>query len=77
VRAITSSVDFRSGYDRTTDVLEMPNQDANRVMRSVKENGWRVSAKLVAEYPRLADELLARRVVDAVQSAFEQREALP
>jgi len=70
-------VTFQLAQQRLKDVLEMPNQDANRVIRSVKENGWRVSGKLVAEYPRLADELLARRVVEAVQSAFEQREALP
>jgi Fic family protein len=70
-------ITFQLAQQRLKDVLEMPNQDANRVIRSVKENGWRVSGKLVAEYPRLADELLARRVVEAVQSAFEQRKALP
>jgi hypothetical protein len=55
----------------------MPSQDANRVIRSIKENGWRVSGKLQAEYPRLENEFTARRVVEAVQSAFEDREVAP
>jgi hypothetical protein len=70
-------VTFQLAQERLKDVLEMPSQDANRVIRSVKENGWHVSGKLKAEYPRLEDEVTARRVVEAVQSAFENREAGP
>jgi hypothetical protein len=55
----------------------LPSQDANRVIRSLKQNGWRVSGKLKAEYPHLADEGTALRVVEAVQSAFEDRETKP
>lgn len=52
----------------------MPDQDANRVIRSVKENGWNVSGKLKKQYPVLDNEPLAARIVEAVRSAFEDRE---
>ena len=49
----------------------MPDQDASHVIRSIKENGWRVSGKLKAQYPALEDERTALRVAQAVRSAFE------
>jgi len=52
-------------------VLEMPDQDANRIIRSLKENGWRLSGKLKKDYPQLEDITRSQRVVDAVRSAFE------
>ncbi len=68
---------FQLAQERIKEVIEMPSQDANRIIRSIKENGWRVSGKLKAEYPRLEDELTARRVVEAVQSAFEGSDGKP
>ena len=68
---------FQLAQERLKEVVEMPSQDANRVIRSIKENGWRVSGKLQAEYPRLENEFTARRLVEAVQSAFEDREVAP
>ncbi len=62
---------------RIKDVLEMPDMDAVRMIRSIKEHGWRISGKLVKEYPMLDDKTRALRVVEAVQSAFEDREPLP
>ncbi|MCL2899675.1 Fic family protein [Brenneria tiliae] len=62
---------FRLAQERLKEVMEMPSQDANRIIRSIKENGWRVSGNLRTEYPRLEDERTALRVVKAVQSAFE------
>ena len=62
---------------RIKDVLEMPDSDAVRMIRSIKENGWRISGKLVKEYSMLNDKTRALRVVEAVQSAFEDREPLP
>jgi hypothetical protein len=52
----------------------MPDQDANRIIRSIKENGWVVSSKLKKGYPQLEDERMTERVVEAVRSAFEDRE---
>ena len=55
-------------------MLEMPDQDANRIIRSLKEQGWQVSVKLKKAYPQLVDAHRAERVVEAVRSAFEERE---
>lgn len=52
---------FQRAKVRLKEVLEMLSQDANRVIRSVKENGWRVSGKLRREYPILENELTAQR----------------
>lgn len=70
-------VRFELAQQRIKNVLEMPDPDAVRMIRSISENGWRISGKLVKEYPILDDKGLALRVVDAVQSAFEDREPLP
>lgn len=65
---------FQLAQQRIKDVIEMPDTDTVRVIRSIKENGWRISGKLVKEYPPLADQGLALRLIEAVQSAFEERE---
>lgn len=70
-------VRFQLAQQRIKDVLEMPDADAVRMIRSIKEGGWRVSGKLVGEYPVLNDKALALRVVEAVQSAFEDRNPAP
>ncbi len=70
-------VRFEVAQRRIKDVLEMPDPDAVRMIRSIKENGWRVSGKLTREYAVLEDKALALRVVEAVQSAFEDREPVP
>lgn len=70
-------VRFEVAQRRIKDVLEMPDADAVRMIRSIKENGWRVSGKLAKEYAVLHDEALALRVVEAVRSAFEDREPAP
>lgn len=62
---------FQRAQEQLKEVLEMPDQDANRVIRSIKENGWKVSGKLKKRYPLLEDEGMAGRVVEAVRSAFE------
>jgi Fic family protein len=68
---------FELAQERLKEVIEMPNQDANRIIRALKDNGWRISGKLKKEFPRLEHELTALQVVEAVQSAFEDRECLP
>ncbi|MNL48580.1 hypothetical protein D3C87_1714510 [compost metagenome] len=65
---------FQRAQEQLKEVLEMPDQDANRIIRSIKENGWTVSGKLKKGYPQLEDEGTAKRVVEAVRSAFENRE---
>ena len=65
---------FQLAQERLKEVLEMPDHDANRIIRSLKENGWQVSGKLKKAYPQLDDTGRAERVVEAVRSAFEERE---
>lgn len=63
---------FQRAQERLKEVLEMPDQDTSRVIRSLKENGWQVSGKLKQAYPQLDKPELAERVVEAVRSAFEE-----
>lgn len=62
---------FRRAQEHLKDVLEMPDPDASRIIRSLKENGWQVSGKLKKAYPELEDAARAERVVHAVRSAFD------
>ena len=50
--------------------LEGPNPDVDRIIRSVKDNGWRLSNKLAAEFPQLSNPVLAGKVVSAVRDAL-------
>jgi hypothetical protein len=68
---------FQLAQRRAKEVMEMPDADLARVIRSIQENGWRISGKLCAEYPKLGDKQLALRLVEAVRSAFEGREPPP
>ena len=64
-------VTFQHAQEQLKEVLEMPDQDANRIIRSLKENNWQVSAKLRKAYPQLEDASRAERIIEAVRSAFE------
>ncbi len=64
---------FQLAQRRIKDVMEMTDPDDARIIRSIKGNSWQVSGKLAREYPQLEDRLLALRMVEAVQSAFEPR----
>ena len=68
---------FQTAQERIKDVVEMPDPDVNRIIRSIRENGSRISGKLLGEYPRLEDKELSARLVEAVCSAFEEGSAIP
>lgn len=63
---------FQRAQENLKEVLEMPDQDANRIIRSLKENGWQLSGKLKKAYPQLEDASRAERVVEAVRRAFNE-----
>lgn len=65
---------FQRAQEQLKEVLEMPDQDANRIIRSLKENGWQVSNKLKQAYPQLDNSGRAERIVEAVRSAFDEPE---
>ena len=64
-------VSFRRAQEQLKEVLEMPDQDANRIIRSLKENNWQVSGKLKKEYPQLTNLKTAADVIEAVKLSFE------
>lgn len=65
---------FQRAQERLKEVVEMPDQEASRIIRSLKENGWQVSGKLKKAFPQLEDDDKARRIVAAVRSAFEEQD---
>ena len=62
--------DIELARDSVKNHLEGPNSDIDQIIRSIRENGWTVSNKLVKAFPPLADRDLANAVVDAVHGVF-------
>lgn len=63
---------LRVARERIKQVIEGPDGDIDRIIRSVRENGGKVSSKLLKEFPALADETLANELMAAIQAAFVQ-----
>jgi hypothetical protein len=61
---------LRLARDRVKQVIEGPDGDIDRIIRSVRDNGGKISNKLLKEIPALADESLAAEVAAAIQAAF-------
>jgi hypothetical protein len=61
---------LRLARERVKQVIEGPDGDIDRIIRSVRENGGKVSNKLLKEIPALADDHLAAEVAAAIQAAF-------
>jgi hypothetical protein len=60
--------DLRLARERVKQVIEGPDGDIDRIIRSVRENGGKISNKLIQEIPALADKHLATEVVAAIQA---------
>jgi len=63
--------DMEHAREAVKNHLEGPNSDIDQIIRSVRENGWRASNKLVKAFPPLADPVLADAVITAVRDVFE------
>lgn len=63
--------DMERARDGVKNHLEGPNADIDQIIRSVRENAWMVSNKLVKAFPALADAALADAVSAAVRTVFE------
>ena len=61
---------LRLARERVKQVIEGPDGDIDRIIRSVRDNGGMISNKLIKEIPALADEHLATQVAAAIQAAF-------
>lgn len=56
------------------EVLEGPNADIDRIIRSIQENAGRISNKLIDEFPALADQATAHGILAAIAAAFADEE---
>lgn len=63
--------DMERAREGVKNTLEGPNSDIDQIIRSVRENSWKVSNKLVKAFPPLADPAMANAVVAAVRGVFE------
>lgn len=66
--------DMELAREGVKNILEGPNSDIDQIIRSVRENGWTVSNKLMKTFLPLADPALAEAVVAAVRNVFEPDE---
>lgn len=62
---------LRLARERVKHVIEGPDTDIDRIIRSVRDNGGKVSNKLVKEFPALADEAITAELVAALQGVFQ------
>ena len=51
--------------------LEGPNMNIDQIIRSIRDNRWAVSNKLMKAFPQLADRNLAEAIVRAVREVLE------
>jgi len=63
---------LRLARERVKQVIEGPDSDIDRIIRSVRENGGKLSTKLRKEFPSLTDEKLADKLVAAIEAVFAQ-----
>lgn len=61
---------LRAAREGIKRVLEGPDQDIDRMIRSIRENRGQVSNKLRGEFPLLKDEDVAAAIVETVRTAF-------
>jgi Fic/DOC family len=62
--------DLRLARDRIKQVIEGPDADIDRIIRSLQATAGVPSNKLCAEFPLLADDEVAARVAAAIRSVF-------
>lgn len=63
---------LRLARERIKNVLEGPDNDIDRIIRSVRQNGGRLTNKLLEEFPMLAEEALGKEIVAAIEAAFDR-----
>ena len=61
---------LRAARERVKQVIEGPDSDIDRIIRSVRENGGQLSGKLLKEFPPLAQAPVGQQVVAAIEAVF-------
>ena len=64
---------LRAARARLKEIIEGPDNDIDRIIRSIRENGGRVSNKLKKSYPQLADAKNGSEVIAAINAAFDAK----
>jgi hypothetical protein len=63
---------LRAARERVKEVIEGPDADIDRIIRSIREHGGQLSNKLKKAYPQLADPDIGDAVIAAIDAAFVQ-----
>ena len=63
---------LRMARERIKMVIEGPDGDIDHILRSVRDNGGKVSNKLLREFPILADKAMTNEVEAIIQAVFVQ-----
>ena len=61
---------LRVARERVKQVIEGPDADIDRIIRSVRDNGGKLSNKLLQEFPPLASGTAGQEVVAVIEAAF-------
>lgn len=62
---------LRLAREHDKRIIEGPDADIDPIVRSVRDNGGRISNKLIEEFPALADEGLAAEVVAVARTVIQ------
>ena len=62
--------DMERARQGVKNYLEGPNSDIDQIIRSLRENRWTLSNKLIKAFPQLADPHMAAGVIGAVRQAL-------
>lgn len=63
--------DMEKAREGVKNYLEGPNADIDQIIRSVRDNGWKISNRLSKLFPQLLDERIGPAIVRAIQEALE------
>jgi hypothetical protein len=61
---------LRQARNQVKEFLDGPDVDIDRIIRSVRDNAYVLSNKLKHEFPQLNDDVLAAKIIHAIQAAF-------
>ncbi|RYG45028.1 Fic family protein [bacterium] len=61
---------YRSARQMLNEVIEASDPELDRIVRSIRENAWKISNKLRRDFPMLEDADVARRAIDAVRDVL-------
>lgn len=63
--------DMERAREAVKNYLEGPNTDIDKIIRSLRENQWKVSGKLIKAFPQLENATLAEEIVGSLREVFD------